>query len=73
MDSIGPKDKNSFGFIMGSSMAIGIVASVIFHVFTKNGESSQETNNEIVSSISKMNVAHMTSMDWLKEPQTFLV
>ena len=73
MESIGPKDKNSFGFIMGSSMAIGTVASVIFHVFTKNGESSKDTKNEIISSKNKINVAPMTPLDWLKEPQTFLV
>ena len=54
-------------------MAIGTVASVIFHVFTKNGESSEDTKNEIISSKNKINVAPMTPLDWLKEPQTFLV
>ena len=43
MDSISSKDKSSFGYIIGSSMAIGAIASVIFHVFTKNGEHGEET------------------------------
>ena len=51
MDSISSKDKSSFGYIIGSSMAIGAIASVIFHVFTKNGEHGEETAKDINSLI----------------------
>ena len=49
MDSISSKDKSSFGYIIGSSMAIGAIASVIFHVFTKNGEHGEETAKDFNS------------------------
>ena len=49
MDSISSKDKSSFGYIIGSSMAIGVIASVIFHVFTKNGGHGEETEKDINS------------------------
>ena len=52
MDSISWKDKSSFGYIIGSSMAIGAIASVIFHVFTKNGEHGEETAEDINSFMS---------------------
>ena len=85
MDSISWKDKSSFGYIIGSSMAIGAIASVIFHVFTKNGEHGEETAEDINSFMSNSFMSYafksssddacvekMTVLDWLKEPKTYL-
>ena len=80
MDSIGPKDKSGFGYIIGSSMVMGATASVIFHVFTKNGGHGEETAKDINSSTSHTfssspdgtYVEKMTILDWLKEPKTYL-
>ena len=60
MDSISSKDKSSFGYIIGSSMAIGVIASVIFHVFTKNGEHGEETAKDESMSYASMGYASMS-------------
>ena len=79
MDSIGPEDKSSFGYIMGSSMAIGAIASIIFHVFTNEGHGGEaaddinsSTSYAFNSSSGGTCVEKMTVLDWFKEPKTYL-
>ena len=78
--SLGPQDKNSFVHVMGTSMALGTITSIIFHVFFKykkndaisevkiNEEDISRANNKLAKPI-----CTMTALDWFKEPQTYQV
>ena len=78
--SLGPKDKNSFVYMMALMMTLGTMTSIIFHVFFQYKKN--DTTYEVIideEDISRANdnqakpICTMTPLDWLKEPQTYQV
>ena len=71
---------SGFVHVMGTSMALGTITSIIFHVFFKykkndaisevkiNEEDISRANNKLAKPI-----CTMTALDWFKEPQTYQV
>ena len=68
---MGPHDKDSFSYVMGICVSIGLLASIIFHSCVASKKDEECISNDSKEAVVK--AGQMSALDWIKEPQIYQV